>query len=198
MSGVRTALWCIALALLAACGSTPPTTYYVLSAELPAAPAAERPRVGIVALDVAEYLLAAQVSGMDGANRVRRAEFARWAEPLDAGIARVLALDLGQRLGTQGVRLGPWPREWVPDQELRVRIQRLDAGANEARLVAAWSLQDGAHAHPARDRLTQLTRARSATDAAATAADFSALLADLAGVIAGDITHGGDAAATPE
>ena len=195
MSRIRTALTGIALALLAACGSTPPTAWYVLSADAPAAPVAERPRIGIVALDVAEYLLAPQVAGMEGANRVRRAEFARWAEPLDEGVARVLALDLGARLGTQGVRLGPWPREWVPDQELRVRVQRLDAGAGAAELVAAWSLQDGAHAGPARDRLTQLTRARSATDAAATAADFSALLADLAGVIADEIGRGEAASA---
>jgi len=172
---------------LAGCGSTPPTAWYVLSAADAVQALEAEPTVGIVSIDVAEYLLASQILAMDGANRVRRAEFARWAEPLDEGIARVLMLDLAAALGSQGVRLAPWPREWRPQHELRLRIQQLDAHPERAELVAAWSLGPAAGTTEPRERLTRLVRARSGTDPAATAADFSALLADLAAAVAADI-----------
>lgn len=183
--GLRLFAACIVASALAGCGSTPPTAWYVLSARQAPAQAAAEPTLGIVAIDVAEYLLAPQILAMDGANRVRRAEFARWAEPLDEGIARVLAQDLAAELGSQGVRLAPWPREWVPRHELRVRIQQLDAYPDRAELVAAWSLSGGGQAP--RDRLTRLSRPRSGSDAEATAADFSALLGELAVAIAADL-----------
>jgi uncharacterized lipoprotein YmbA len=183
--------------LLGGCGSTPPTDWYVLSARTPATVMEERPTVGIVTLQVAEYLLAPQMLSMEGGNRVRRAEFARWAEPLDKGIARVLSLDLAAELGTQGVRVAPWPREWVPDYELRLRIDQLDAREGAVDLVAAWSTQGAAGASARRDRVTRVSRPRSGTDAAAMAADFSALLADLAVAIAAELPPRAGAAPPP-
>jgi uncharacterized lipoprotein YmbA len=185
-SMARTAALLLAVLFLSACGSSPRTAYYVLRPATEVAPAGERPALGIAALEVADYLLAAQLATGDG-TRVVRADFHRWAEPLDEGIARVLLLDLGGALDTQAVRAAPWPRDWVPEWELRVRIERLDAGETEATLVAAWSLQDGARSRPARDRLTRLSRPRSGGGTATIAADFSALLGEFAGVVAGEV-----------
>jgi hypothetical protein len=176
----------LAALLVAGCGSSPRTAYYVLRPATEGTPAGERPALGIAALEVADYLLAAPLATGEG-TRVMRADFHRWAEPLDEGIARVLLLDLGSALDTQAVRAAPWPRDWVPEWELRVRIERLDAGEAEATLVATWSLQDGARSRPARDRITRLARARSGGGTATIAADFSALLGEFAGVVAAEV-----------
>ena len=183
------------LLALTACGSTPETRWYLLEATGTPVAAADGPRIGIARLEVAEYLLAPQIQTREGANGLRRANFAQWAEPLDKGVARVLLLDLAAAVGTERVRLAPWPRDWVPERELMVRIQRLDAGPEGAQLVATWSVQDGARKTPARDRLAQISVPRSGSDGASVAADLSALLNELALRIAADIAAGaGDAA----
>ena len=182
------------LLALTGCGSTPETRWYLLEASGTPAAAADGPRIGIARLEVAEYLLSPHIQTRDGTNSLRRANFAQWAEPLDKGVSRVLLLDLAAAVGTERVRLAPWPRDWVPEREVMVRIQRLDAGESEARLVATWSVQDGARKTPARDRLAQISIPRSGSDGAAVAADLSALLNELALRIASDIAAGaGDA-----
>jgi uncharacterized lipoprotein YmbA len=173
---------------LAGCGSTPSTDWYLLEATATPLPAAGGPSIGIARLEVADYLLAPQVQTHSGPNSVRRADFARWAEPLDQGVARVLLLDLAAVTGTERVRLAPWPRDWVPERELMVRIERLDAGPAEVELVATWSVQDGARTRPARDRLGRLSRPRSGAGAESVAADYSTLLGELARQIAADLT----------
>lgn len=172
---------------LAGCGSTPPTDWYLLESTATPLAGATGPSIGIARLEVADYLLAPQVQTRSGPNSVRRADFARWAEPLDQGVARVLLLDLAALAGTERVRLAPWPRDWVPERELMVRIERLDAGPTEVALVATWSVQDGARTRPARDRLGRLSRPRSGAGAESVAADYSALLGELAQQIATDL-----------
>ena len=172
---------------LAGCGSTPPTDWYLLESTATPLAGATGPSIGIARLEVADYLLAPQVQTRSGPNSVRRADFARWAEPLDQGMARVLLLDLAALAGTERVRLAPWPRDWVPERELMVRIERLDAGPTEVALVATWSVQDGARTRPARDRLGRLSRPRSGAGAESVAADYSALLGELAQQIATDL-----------
>ncbi len=191
----RMSLLLVTLLVLGGCGSTPQTRWYLLEAIGTPAAAAQGPRIGIARLEVAEYLLSPQIQTRDGANSLRRAVFAQWAEPLDKGVARVLLLDIAAAAGTERVRLAPWPRDWVPERELMVRIQRLDAGAAQAELVASWSVQDGARKTPARDRIAQISLPRSGEDGASVAADLSALLNELALRIAADIDSAtGDAA----
>lgn len=172
---------------LAGCGSTPPTDWYLLESTATPLAGAAGPSIGIARLEVADYLLAPQVQTRPAPNSVRRADFARWAEPLDQGVARVLLLDLAALAGTERVRLAPWPRDWVPERELMVRIERLDAGPTEVELVATWSVQDGARKRPARDRLERLSRPRTGAGAESVAADYSALLGELAQQIATDL-----------
>jgi hypothetical protein len=192
------ALLLLMLAALAGCGTTPRTTWYLLEATGAPGAAADGPRIGIARLEVAEYLLSPQIQTRDGPNTVQRAGFAQWAEPIDKGVARVLLLDLAAAAGTERVRLAPWPRDWVPEREVMVRIERLDASETVAELVATWSVQDGARKTPARDRLARISMPRSGNDGSAVAADLSALLNELAlrisTDIAADAAHAGDAA----
>ena len=187
--GLRSCLLFFLVALVG-CGSTPRTGWYLLEAVTAPSASATGPSLGIVSLDVAEYLHAPQILSMNGANRVHRDEFARWAEPLDEGVGRVLSLDLAAELGSESVRLAPWPREWVPQHELRLRLQALDAREDRVELVAVWSLAAGSGAGESTDRMTRLSRPRSEVGPAGIAADFSALLAELARTIAASIPAG--------
>lgn len=174
-------------ALLAGCGSTPPTRHFLLEAVLVPPESATGPRIGISALEVSQYLLAPQLQQRDGPNVLARAPFERWAEPMDDAVERVLLLDLAAAAGTESVRLAPWPRDWVPDWELKVRIERLDAGSEGATLVAIWSFQDGARTRPAEDRITRLSLPRTGEGGAALAADLSTLLGEFARRVSAEI-----------
>lgn len=162
------------------CGTTPPTRHFLLESVVDPAGPATGPRIGISGLEVSQYLLAPQLQQRSGPNALERAPFERWAEPLDDAVERVLLLDLAAAAGTESVRLAPWPRDWLPDWELKIRIERLDAGSEGATLVAIWSFQDGARHRPAQDRITRLSMPRSGEGGAALAADLSALLGEFA------------------
>lgn len=174
-------------ALLAACGSTPRTEYFLLSAEAPPVAARAQPAIGIAELNVAEYLQRPEMVIMESANRLSLRDYHRWAEPLADGVQRTVALNLGALLETDGVRVRPWPREWSPQWLLRLNIARLDVRSDTVELVATWSL---AHGSETRERSSRLARARTGTSADSAAADISALLLELSGQIASEVRAG--------
>lgn len=184
-------------AATAGCGSTPPTRHFLLESVIVPADASSGLRIGISELEVSQYLLAPQLQQRPGPNVLERAAFERWAEPMDDGVERVLLLDLAAAAGTGSVRLAPWPRDWVPDWELKVRIERLDAGSEGATLVAIWSFQDGTRSRPASDRITRLSIPRSGNDGAALAADLSALLGEFARRVSAELPTPDASDATP-
>lgn len=175
-------------AVLAACGSTPRTEYYLLSAEAPPAAARAEPSIGIAELKVAEYLQRPEMVTMESANRLSLRDYHRWAEPLADGVQRTLALNLGALLETDAVRVRPWPREWSPQWLLRLNIARLDVRGDTVELVATWSLARGSETH---ERSSRLVRARSGTSADSVAADISAVLRELSGQIAAEVRAAG-------
>lgn len=173
--------------LLAACGSTPRTEYYLLSAEAPPAAARAEPSIGIADLKVAEYLQRPEMVIMESANRLSLRDYHRWAEPLADGVQRTVALNLAALLETDSVRVRPWPREWSPQWLLRLSVARLDVRGDAVELVATWSLARGSET---RESSSRLSRARSGTSADAAAADISALLLELSGQIAAEVRAG--------
>ena len=181
---LRLVLLVLAAALTGGCGSTPPTEYYVLSAQAPAGAHRTRPSIGIVELGVAEYLQRPEMVIMQSANQVRLRDYHLWAEPLEEGVQRTLVLNLGALLGTDSVRAPPWPRDWAPDWLLRVNVARLDVSGQAIELVAFWSLT---HGTDMRERSSRLSRARSGDSADSVAADTSALLLELSEQIAAEI-----------
>lgn len=174
-------------ALLAACGSTPRTEYFLLSAEAPPVAARAQPAIGIAELNVAEYLQRPEMVIMESANRLSLRDYHRWAEPLADGVQRTVALNLGALLETDGVRVRPWPREWSPQWLLRLNIARLDVRSDTVELVATWSLARGSET---RERSSRLARQRTGTSADSAAADISALLLELSGQIASEVRAG--------
>lgn len=186
-----TALACILLAgLLAACGSSPRNDYYRLTANTTAIPTGSSPSLGVGPIEIPAYLDREQlVYALDG-NQLQLAPAAHWAEPLDAGVGRVLALNLAGRLDTQNVRSFPWHPQRAPDYGVRINVLTLDAGADEARLTTEWLVYRPASGEEVARRLSRLTRPLAAAEAtpARLPAVYSELLDRLSAEIAAAIS----------
>lgn len=129
------------LIVLAACGSTPPSDYYVLSAAATETPSGDSPSLGVGPVSIPEYLNRnSMVFNRDG-NKLEIASFARWAEPLESGISRVLSINLASRLNTEDIQVFPWHPSQAPDYAVGVRLLVLDSNSVRAQLVAEWSLR---------------------------------------------------------
>jgi uncharacterized lipoprotein YmbA len=109
------------------CGTTRPARFFLLSAE-PATPAPARPGPAwtVHAVRLPRYLDRSQMVLRQNPHEVVLDEFNRWAEPLDAGIARVL----------QAAQPPESEADWQVDVE--VILFDVDAGGT-ARLDARWS-----------------------------------------------------------
>lgn len=173
-------------------GTSPPARFYVLSASEPANAAvpATGPEgtLGVFPTRVAEYLDRPQIVTFLGDNTVDLDEYARWAEPLGAGVTRVLAQELSSLL--PGWRVLPQP--WDPVVPLRARVvvgvTALGWNASgEARLEASWAvLSGGGEEALARGRVV-LRRSASGPGAAPAVAATSALVTEMAHDIASSI-----------
>jgi uncharacterized lipoprotein YmbA len=182
----------VALATTGCFGTSPPSKFFVLSAS-PAANTAvpstgPEGTLGVFPTKVAEYLDRPQIVTFVGDNAVELDEFNRWAEPLGAGVTRVLSQELSSLL--PGWRVLPQP--WDPEVPLRARVvvNVTALGWNnqgEARLEANWAIlsSEGTQAL-ARGRVVlrrEATGAGANAAVAATSALVTALAHDVASAV---------------
>ena len=123
---------------------TDPTRYYLLSGSTatPAPPAANAPTVHLRAIDLANYLKARPIIVRRGDNEIQFREFARWGEPLDLGLGRVLREELLAR-GAVGAVVAPGLRAGFASytHDLYVRVLACEGGAGGAVIFrAVWEL----------------------------------------------------------
>jgi len=127
----------LAAALLAGCGSTTPA-FYTLSAE-GKLPSGGGTSIGVGPVTLAEYVNRRNLVIQTGPNLIEVAQSHRWAGDLDNSVARVLATNLGRRLGTGNVRTYPWQRDSEIDYQVAVDIREFIAGDDgHARIEATW------------------------------------------------------------
>jgi uncharacterized lipoprotein YmbA len=139
----------LAMALLGGCLSVPipqaeadPSRFYVLNTTSPAAAAkAGAPTVHLQPVEVASYLRSRTMVVRRGENEIQFREFARWGEPLELGVARVLREELLARGAastvTSGVRMPGETNAFA----LSVRVLACEGGADGMVLFrAAWEL----------------------------------------------------------
>jgi len=189
MRSLPMSLVAVALVTPGCFGTSPAARFYVLSASAMANAAVPSPgpegTLGVFPTRVAEYLDRPQIVTFTGENTVDLDEYSRWAEPLGAGVTRVLAQELSALLPSWRVL----PQPWDPVMPLRARVlvSVTALGWNErgeARLEANWAVLSGAgDVSLARGRAV-LRRESAGPGASAAVAATSALVTGLAHEIA--------------
>ncbi len=185
----RLPLLLLAVAASGCFGTSPPARFYVLSASPEARQAGATPGregiLGVMPARIPEYVDRPQIVTILGENAVAIDEYARWAEPVSAGLSRVLAQDLAAELPEWRVVQQPWD----PILPLRAQVI-LDVSAlgwtpeGEVRLEATWAVVTTPGAPPAGRGRFAMRRAAAAKGTDAAVATASALVADLAREIA--------------
>ncbi len=139
------ALCACCLVLLAACGTTRPSHFYLLTPLEKTDSPAQNSGPGIIVgpVTLPDYLLRPQIALRNDANEVTYEEFHRWAEPLLGNFSRVLAENLSRLLDTSRVSLYPGYKTGSFPYQILIDVIRMDAGSGrQINLVARWSILD--------------------------------------------------------
>lgn len=179
------ALMAVTAAMVGGCQLLPPsavdtTRFFVLTASMatPAAPTAEskpdaRLQIGLRQVELPAYLRASKSMVVrDGANEIRYQDYSRWAEPLDAGINRVLMERLAVSSNVLGVDAHPLRGDLARNCYVAVRIVRCEGVAGEnpvARFSATYEITTPDGSRPA------LNKTYDAPDATWDGKDFNLL-----------------------
>jgi len=200
----RVAALAMALALCGCLGTSARTNFYTLSAQpgapqgaVPATsaqPAADAARVyvSIVQVTIPEVADRRHLVVRTAPNRVEISDFHQWAEPLKLGIARTLAQDLADELGSGFVVLMGQSLGVTPGVRVFVDVQKFEAVAGQGVAVeAAWSVRP-AKGEPRNGRSSAEERTPT-NDHAGIAAAYSRALArvarDIAAAVPGSRTN---------
>jgi len=191
---------CVVLALLAgilAACSSPPSNYYVLSAQpdpvrpMPAGFARTTVAIGAIVLPGA--LDRPQIARRLGPNQLDYAEYDRWAGPLDEMIRRVLAADLHPQLPA-GTVLIDSNSSASADLTIAIDIRSFDADkSGRVTLSASWEILNKNSKVVGIPSDAMIVESPAGSDTAAVAAAMSRAVAALAGNLASGI---GEEAAT--
>lgn len=197
MNVPRVLLLAAALLPLAGClvtlpqAAADPTRYYVLSlssSPLASPPAEGAPVVHLRPIELASYLTARPIIVRRGDNEIEFREFARWGEPLDFGIGRVLREELQAR-GSVGSVLAGGLRATPGSSthELTVRVLACEGQAEgSVNFRAVWEITAaaGKPASVARGEF----RAANLKWGGKNEAELAARLSDAVGALAAEIS----------
>lgn len=177
---------------LSACGSSPHSNYYLLTAQQLPSASGQQPALGIGPVSIPEYLNRTGLVYSKAGNQLQISRQERWAEPLEDGIARVLGLNLANLLNTENVRSFPWSAERAPDYGVKVNVLSLDANDSKATLVAEWLVYRPATGEPVSRKISQLQQALppGEVQASGLAPAYSELLYQLSELIAAAVSAG--------
>lgn len=135
----------LALAI-SGCAQSPKKNYFLLSAQATQLEQQDITKViGIGPIEVADYLKRQRVAYLYQNSRLHTATNDFWAEPLDAGVARVIGLNLIKENSTRATVFFPWRSDSTPSYSLRVQLHDFSYDNNQARIYASWQLVDVSH-----------------------------------------------------
>lgn len=99
--------------------------------------------IGVGPVIVPGYLDRTQIVTRSGPDRVKLAMFHRWAEPLESGIARIVAKEIGARVPTDRVVMFPWPGTVARaiQYQVVIAVDRFDGSLDgDVTLDARWRI----------------------------------------------------------
>ena len=123
-----------------------PTRYYVLSPTMAPATSATASDAGAVVqlgpIEIASYLRARPLIVRKGENEIEYREFARWGEPLEVGIGRVLREELLARGAAKSISsAAARAATGAPDFAVTVRVLACEGGPNgRLNFRAVWEV----------------------------------------------------------
>ena len=132
--------------LMAGCGSSPtPVEFYTLNSlngipqQANPADAAQNIAIGIGPVKIPKILDRPQIVTRTGQNTLKVDEFHRWASPLQAEFAKVLAENISLLLGTDQVAVYPWEAGFKPHYRIALDIRYFEGRLGEnAFLDTVW------------------------------------------------------------
>jgi len=174
---------------LVGCGSSPAVNYYRLTASDTSIPGGESPSLGVGPIEIPAYLDRDGLVYQQEGNALKVAISEQWAEPLDAGIGRVVALNLAGLLNTQNVSTFPWHPKRSPDYAIKLKLLNLYASDTEATLSAEWLVYRPASGAAVERRISRLQSPlpQGVSGPERLPAIYSALLHQLSEIIAAAI-----------
>lgn len=177
--------WLLAVAglLMLSCQTATPPNYYRLDAPSSLGATAPGPSLGLAPVEIPEYLVRSGLVRDTNDLEVEVSTSERWAEPLESGIARIMALNLARTLPTNDIRPYPWNNKRSPDIAVRIKVTELRNLPERATLVAETVIttQDGQFTSELISLQEPLT---SSAQGDAIAAAYSALFAELSEALA--------------
>lgn len=135
------------LVLIAACGSSPKTDFYMLNADhgslVQAANAATGPAIGVWQVMLPDYLDRSELVTRDNAYQINMADFSWWAGNLENNMTVLIAAKLGEGLLSNRIVVSPWESYRKHDYQVKIRVERFDGVlGGEIVLRGVWSLLD--------------------------------------------------------
>lgn len=133
---------------LAACSlSSPPATFYTLTALVPesydatTSRAAPRTTIAVGPVEIADYLARSEIVTRSSANTLKIAATERWGGTLRNNVVRILRENLSQLLGPAGSRIVAWESPLPADYRLALTIARFEEDeSGKVILEADWLL----------------------------------------------------------
>jgi len=124
--------------LLAGCGGGPtPVEFYTLNSlngmpqQANLADADQNIAIGIGPVKIPRILDRPQIVTRTGPNKIKVDEFHRWAGPLGAGFAQVLAENISLLLATDRVAVYPWEVDFKPQYRIALDIRYFEGQLGE-------------------------------------------------------------------
>ena len=142
-------IWMVSLlVLLAACGSSPKTDFYMLNADqgsvMQSANLSTGPSVGVWQVDIPDLLDRSEIVTRDNPFKITMADFSWWASNLSENMTLLMVTKLSQHLQSNRVVTSPWPSYRKNDYQVITRVERFDGElGGEVVLRGLWSLLDG-------------------------------------------------------
>jgi len=135
------------LVLLAACGSSPKTDFYMLNTDqesfMRAANTATGPAVGVWQILLPDYLDRSELVTRDNEYQITIADFSWWAGNMETNATLLIAAEMSKGLLSNRVLASPWESYRKHDYQVKIRLERFDGAlGGEIVLRGVWSLLD--------------------------------------------------------
>lgn len=115
------------MVLLSACGTSPKTNFYLLSAEHnDEIITSEKLAIGVWKVTLPELIDRPEMVTRTGTHTIDRADFHRWAGSLSSNVSLLIASELSYNLKTGHVGVSPWSAYRNFDYQVKTHIRQLD------------------------------------------------------------------------